>query len=893
MLYFSANDGQTGEELWKSDGTPEGTVLVEDLSPGSFTEDGVTYLNRSNPANLTDVEGILYFTTRGGALYKTDGTPEGTVEIKDGLQIWEATSLNGLFYYLERSDEQVWLGKSDGTAAGTGTITEITVDIPSDPPAYGRGASFLEAVDGKLYFDIYYNYSVGQSGYSHNLDLWSSDGTAAGTGFVTPLVRGGSQNSFLRDHTFVGNTLYFTYFDTSVDNPSSYVLYKSTLTAPAEWVYTLAYLEPIPYHRRDPYATHLTNVNGTLYLAATLDGNGMELWKSDGTIAGTQPVGDLNPGRDDSNPSFLGAANGVLYFSANDGTHGQEPFRYDPRIPLAIRINAGGGQYVTTDGREFLADAYFTGGQPSAVLNNPPDGTEDDSLYFQGRYGSRFSYNLITGNGTFDVILHFRETYWGMVKDVPGDANSRRFNVDVEGTRRLSEYSIRAATFGQNTFVREAFQATVRDGVLNLLFTRGSADLAYVSAIEVVPAAGINTYRINAGGPAYTGSDNRIFLSDQYFKGGTSSVRGQDADIDNSEEDGLYGRARFGSSFSNNIPVWHGAYEITLHFSEPYWGSAAGGGVGSRTFNVDAEGARKLTEYDIFAKAGGANRAVQEQFVVNVSDGVLDLVFTKGSADLAYVSAIEIKPITNAWLVNAGGPAYTAAFGDAFSADTYFTGGTPTTPVKGDVDMAAADVLFHTGRYGGDFSYDVPTGNGTFAVNLYFNETYWGNLVAGGAGSRKFNVDVEGTRQLTDYDIFAKAGGSMRATGEIFLATVRDGVLTIRFHKGSADFACVSGFYSTTGCGCGPRRHYRCGGSPRAHHISQPGPRPVVRETPHAGRGDQRHPSHDGRRPDRAAEPAPGGWGAPTGNRGERAQERPVPVAPARRPRRAVHPVKQ
>jgi hypothetical protein len=311
---------------------------------------------------------------------------------------------------------------------------------------------------------------------------------------------------------------------------------------------------------------------------------------------------------------------------------------------------------VTTDGRTFLAASYFTGGQPSAVLDNPMDGTEDDSLYRQGRYGSHFGYNLPTGNGTFDVILHFRETYWNMMQGVPSDFNSRRFNVDVEGTRQLTEYSILGATFGQNTFVREAFRVTVTDDMLNLHFTKGSADLAYVSAIEVVPADA-NTYRINAGGPAYTVSGNRLFLSDQYFKGGTSSVRGLDGGLFNRPgEEPLYWRARFGSSFNYDIPTGNGAYEVTLHFSEPYWGYAAGrGGVGSRKFNVDAEGGRKLTDYDIFAQAGGANRAVQEQFAVSVTDGVLNLLFTKGSADLARVWAIEVVRVPGAARVAAAG----------------------------------------------------------------------------------------------------------------------------------------------------------------------------------------------------------------------------------------------
>ncbi|MBD0255643.1 MAG: hypothetical protein ICV83_07975, partial [Cytophagales bacterium] len=532
VLYFAANDGRTGLELWKSDGTPEGTVLVKDLAPGSFAEAGVTYPNRSNPAHLTDVNGTLYFTTRGGTLYKSDGTPEGTVPIKSGVQPWRATSLNGLFYYLEKDQKSVWLGKSDGTAAGTGTITQVAEDIPTD---FSPSISFLEAVNGMLYFDIAYNYSVRQASYRHDLELWRSDGTAAGTGFAGKLVEGGGETSFLLSHTFVGNTLYFSYFDTNVDNFANYVLYKSSLTASVEPVLLLGSLSPRPdgYGQRAPYPVYLTNLNGTLYLAANLDVNGLKLWQLEPGVAGPRNVATLNPPR---NPSFLTVSNGMLYFSADDGTHGMEPFRYTPPTPpLAIRINAGSGQYATADGRLFSADRYFTGGRPSVISEAPLEGTEDDSLYRQGRVGEAFSYNLPTGSGTFVVTLHFREPYWGM-NGRPGDANARRFNVDAEGTRQLSNYSIREAAEGQDAFVRESFVTSVLDGEMNLRFTKGSADLAFVSAIEVVQATG--AWRVNAGGPAYT-ADGEAFSADAYVTGGTPTtpVTGE---VDNSNHDVLY-----------------------------------------------------------------------------------------------------------------------------------------------------------------------------------------------------------------------------------------------------------------------------------------------------------------------------------------------------------------
>jgi hypothetical protein len=118
--------------------------------------------------------------------------------------------------------------------------------------------------------------------------------------------------------------------------------------------------------------------------------------------------------------------------------------------------------------------------------------------------------------------------------------------------------------------------------------------------------------------------------------------------------------------------------------------------------------------------------------------------------------------------LNAGGGAYRAVTGTLFGADAYFTGGRPATFVAGEVAGTDNDDLYRSGRVGEEFSYAIPTGNGAFSVTLYFNESYWGNLADGGAGSRQFHVDAEGSRRLTDYDIFARAGGAMRAVAATF-----------------------------------------------------------------------------------------------------------------------------
>ena len=159
-LYFEAYNITNGNELWKSDGTASGTVMVQDIRP-----DGPS----SSPERLTDVGGTLFFRADDGV---------------NGQELW----------------------KSDGTASGTVMVKNIRSGGSSSAPEW------LTDVDGTLYFSA----NDGVNGE----ELWKSDGTAPGTVMAANLLSGGSSASperlkAIHDAANQLTLLFFTAYDFS------------------------------------------------------------------------------------------------------------------------------------------------------------------------------------------------------------------------------------------------------------------------------------------------------------------------------------------------------------------------------------------------------------------------------------------------------------------------------------------------------------------------------------------------------------------------------------------------------------------------------------------------------------------------------------------------------
>lgn len=169
--------------------------------------------------------------------------------------------------------------------------------------------------------------------------------------------------------------------------------------------------------------------------------------------------------------------------------------------------------------------------------------------------------------------------------------------------------------------------------ILNLAVLVGLLFIFGASAYSKNEPASTLPIRINSGGAAYTDSLGQGWQADSDFTGGTTySVTSA---IANTNDPTLYQSERRGS-FTYDFAVPSGTYAVTLKFAETSFTSA-----GQRVFDVAIDGKTVLSNFDIYAAAGGANIALDKTFAVT-SAGRIRIKFSDGSAGKPVVDAIQI-----------------------------------------------------------------------------------------------------------------------------------------------------------------------------------------------------------------------------------------------------------
>ena len=393
-LYFTADDGENGEELWVSDGTTEGTQLVKDINSGA---ENVDYLysraGKSRPVekpipyssylnDLTEFGGKLYFSAddgeNGGELWVSDGTTEGTKLVEDinpGTSDYGANSSNPgeffefgdrLYFAAETSDlgRELWV--TDGTAEGTKLIKDINPNPGGFFDTSSSPSDFAE-FDGKLYFSA----NDGSTG----AELWVSDGTTEGTQLVKDINPEIFDNGYIR--------------------------------------------APEGSSIRD-----FTEFNDRLYFVADTQETGAELWVTDGTTEGTQIVQDLLPGFRDfeagfsaaysSYPNYLTVVGNELFFAAENESVGRELFKIttedlEPEKTETETETASGSVNVSKDGNNVSVSSSSSSSSgssssgSSSSSSSSVDGGTGNAVIKGGDSDDRLTGS--SGNDLFDSGL--------------------------------------------------------------------------------------------------------------------------------------------------------------------------------------------------------------------------------------------------------------------------------------------------------------------------------------------------------------------------------------------------------------------------------------------------------------------------------------------------------
>jgi ELWxxDGT repeat protein len=334
-------------EIWRSDGTVPGTGRVITLPD-----------NLHSPFGLRVVGSEIWFAAsdaveRGNEIWRTDGTQAGTrkaVDFGANSLVFDPqfTPVGGTVFFLgPDGDDNPQIWKTDGTPQGTGLVRDL------DPEPFDRYTRAypgeLTACQGNLCF-----FAVNPADHP---SLWRTDGTAAGT-----------------------------------------VLLKSFNFDPEE-------INPI-----DPPFSGLTVVGPWLVFAADDGVHGRELWRSDGTPAGTTLLRDILPGAAGSGLASPLNAGGRILFSADDGAHGFELWQSDG-TPAGTRLlqdiapegeSSSPGHFTLAGDRVFFtADDGVTGEELWVLpLSGPACQPSTTALCLSGgRFKVEISWRDFAGNG--------------------------------------------------------------------------------------------------------------------------------------------------------------------------------------------------------------------------------------------------------------------------------------------------------------------------------------------------------------------------------------------------------------------------------------------------------------------------------------------------------------
>ncbi len=341
---MSLNDDKEGYELWKTDGTPDGTERVKDINEGGQDDSSYPGYN----IGFTQVGNLVFFDAYtedfGIELWVTDGTEDGTrltrdLSNSDSLQYGEVGVAFGDLFLFSATDGATGYEPytSDGTETGTRQLKDIYSGSEDSYPSFEDGG----VLGDRVFFSAYSERENGSTTFNDpGRELWITDGTEDGTEQVRDI------------------------------NPNG-----------------------------DSYPTNFQSLGETMYFSASDGTTGNELWRSDGTSGGTQRVKDIYEGSESSDPAYLTQLGDMLVFTARDSSDGNE---------LWITDGSSGGTKQLVDiwpgGSSSDAQNFTPVGDGSKLVFTAHDGSNGYELWITDgtAVGTELLKDIYEGSGSSD-----------------------------------------------------------------------------------------------------------------------------------------------------------------------------------------------------------------------------------------------------------------------------------------------------------------------------------------------------------------------------------------------------------------------------------------------------------------------------------------------------------
>ena len=395
--YFTHESNSSGEELWRTNLSFDSHALFANictyksalLDPkyekvgnkifydygdvwaydhNSNTNTLLNKLGESNPRNFTAMGNDLYYfgnTISGTKVFRADGTFEGTIamnhldsNIKTLIKPGIITFNDNIYYFVSSKDTDLSQYQNH-LAKYNGNEFELVKAI--GPPTINHGGTYgpqkIVTSENYLYFTVKPSWNI--------VELWRGDGTDAGTVKIKAFEE-------INDLTTVGDNVFL-----SVNGLHDLWFSDGTPEGTKE-------ITSVPFIQQSNYNnTGMVALKDKLVFVASTFKSGTEIWVSDGTAEGTYQIKDIYEGEQNGADSNLGVfdhtiLNDIIYFSANDGIHGNELWRTDGTTE---------GTYLVKDINDdkYSYPSYFT--------------NDSERVYFSA-FTSQNGQELWTSDGT-------------------------------------------------------------------------------------------------------------------------------------------------------------------------------------------------------------------------------------------------------------------------------------------------------------------------------------------------------------------------------------------------------------------------------------------------------------------------------------------------------------